>query len=218
MILTILGLVIFTLICIAGIHYISRAYSTTSKVNADDFNKIALALGAILTVAWAIFTYGALEQRDKAKAELTDLENRIKDTQSTSFSVTAEIINGEGFFYLIPSVIIKNNSNRAIYINLTPDSLKVTRVVAVGDTTKYLDQMAPRYYSSIKEEGNAPIYDVTVPIGAERKLSYLVSTKYPGMYYISFTANAKNSDGEIITKDFSGKPLKWFSASYIYVK
>ncbi|WP_039031173.1 hypothetical protein, partial [Leclercia adecarboxylata] len=189
MILTIVGLIAFILICVISIHYISRAYSSTRSVNADDFNKIALSFGAILTVAWGFFTYGALEQRDKAKAELTDLENRIKDTQSTSFSVTADIIKGKGFYYLTPTVTIKNSSNRAIYINLAPDSLKVTRVVAKGDATIFLDEMAPRYFSSITEKGNAPINEVTVPIGAERKLSYIVSTNYPGMYYISFTAN-----------------------------
>lgn len=218
MILTIVGLVAFIVVCVAIIHCISRAYSSTRSVNADDFNKIALAFGAILTVAWGFFTYGALEQRNKAKAELADLETRIQDTQSTSFSITSDIIKGDGYYYLTPTVTIKNNSNRAIYISLKPDSLKITRVVAIGDTIKFLGEMSPEYYSSITEKGSAPINEVTVPIGAERKLSYIVSTKYPGMYYISFTANAMNSEGEIINKDFAGKPLKWFSASYVYVK
>lgn len=219
MVFTIAGVFVFVVFSIVAIHYISRMYSsTTGRVSADDFNKIALALGAILTVAWGFFTYGALEQRDKAKAELTDLQGRIKDTETTFFSVDASVVKGDGFYYITPTVTIKNSSSKAIYVKLDKDSLKVTRVVAKKDTPIPLDEMSPRYFSSITNDGNSPINEITVPIGAERKLAYIVSTNYPGMYYITFTASAMNSKGELISKDFAGKPVKWFSASYFYVK
>lgn len=218
MIVTIIEVSAFVCISLVIIHYMVKRYSSTNTVNADDFNKVAVALGAILTVAWGFFTYGALEQRDKAKAELTELENRIKDTESTSFSVDAPVVKGDNFYYITPVVTIKNNSNKAIYIKLDNESLKITRVVAKDDNPIPLQSLAPKYYSSINKGGNSPINEISVPISAERKISYLVSTNYPGMYYITFTASAMDDKGNLISKDYSGKPVKWFSSSYVYVK
>ncbi|MBL0868458.1 hypothetical protein G5647_18700 [Pectobacterium carotovorum] len=222
MFMTIFGLIVFVIVSLLVIYIIGYICSTSTqpsrRVSADDFNKIAVALGAIATIAWGFFTYGALEQRDKAKAELVDLENRIKDTESTSFVVDAPVIKGDDFFYITPSVTVKNNSKTAIYIKLDPDSLSVTRVVAKGDKPIPFETMNPVFYQNITKDGKAPISNITVPIGAERKLNYIVQTNYPGMYYITFTASAMDSSGNLINKTYDGKPVKWFSSSYIYVK
>ncbi|HEL9769487.1 TPA: hypothetical protein U0Q53_005287 [Klebsiella pneumoniae] len=217
MIMTIIEVIGFVVLSLLIIHWIGRLYAGAS-VSVDDFNKVAVALGAILTVAWGFFTYGALEQRDKAKAELIDLENRIKNTESTSFSIEAPIYKGDGFYYITPTINIKNNSNTAIYIKLDPDSLKVTRMVAKGDKPIPLQVMTPVFYQSIDDAGKAPITQLSVPIGAERKINYIVSTNYPGMYYITFTASAMDDKGNLIGKTYDGKPMKWFSSSYVYVK
>lgn len=84
MFMTIIEVIAFIILSLGAIFIIgilcSNSVNSNSarKISADDFNKIAVALGAIATVAWGLFTYGALEQRDKAKAELIDLKNRIK--------------------------------------------------------------------------------------------------------------------------------------------
>lgn len=224
MFMTIIEVIAFIILSLGTIFIIgilcSNSVNSNSarKISADDFNKIAVALGAIATVAWGLFTYGALEQRDKAKAELIDLKNRIKDTESTSFEVEAPFIKSDGFFYITPTVTVKNNSNTAIYVKLDQDSLSVTRVVAKGDQPIPLETFNPIFYQTITKEGKAPLSNITIPIGAERKFNYLVQTNYPGMYYITFTASAMDSSGNLINKTYDGKPVKWFSSAYVYLK
>lgn len=219
--ITIIEVIAFMVASICLIHFIGVRYSANhsgGNPSTDDFNKIAVALGAIMTVAWGFFTYGALEQRDRAKVELLEIQNRIKDTESTFFSVTSTVVKGDDFYYLNPTVKIKNDSKRAIYIKLDVDSLVISRVVAKGDKIITIDKFNPMLFSAVNKDGNTPITQVVVPVGAERDLNYLISTNYPGMYYITFTASAMDEDGNLIAKDYDGKPVKWFSSSYVYVK
>lgn len=194
----------------------------------DQFNNVVISLCAIFTILWGGYTFDALHQRDKAEADLLEITNRIKNTEATFFNVDVKVVKIDGVFYINPVVKIKNSSNERIYVKLNKESLTVSRVASEGAKQAAMEIFHPNYYEELtllnsKDEqgnkaGNIPMYDISVPISAERNLSYLVSTKKTGMYYVTFSAQAMDEKGSPISKLINGKKSIWFSSSYIDVK
>ncbi|MHX03683.1 hypothetical protein D9I07_13525 [Escherichia coli] len=194
----------------------------------DQFNNVVMSLCAVLTLVWGGYTFDVLHQRDKAEADLIELRNRIRNTESTFFNVDVNVVKIDDVFYIKPIVTIRNNSNERIYVKLNNKSLAVSRVLSVGAKQVATEVFYPNYYEELavlNEESssqgkakNIPLYDISVPISAERRLNYLVSTKEKGMYYVTFSAEAMNEDGSPVSKYINGKKSIWFSSSYIEVK
>lgn len=217
MLLSIVFCVLFVMISLAFIHFFTKKFLGVNTVSAVDFNNTALAICAIVTIAWGVFTYGALNQRDLALSQLKEINNKIRNTETTFFDIKTNIIKGDGFYYINPIVRVRNSGSDIIYIRLDPDSLSVTRVIAKGDKIIPFESYHPKLYSQVNTSGNAPINNMIVPIGAERSLGYLISVDTPGMYYVTFTATEMDSNGKVVHKEFDGTPMKWFSSSYIHV-
>lgn len=194
----------------------------------DQFNNVVISLCAIFTILWGGYTFDALHQRDKAEADLLELTNRIKNTEATFFNVDVKVVKIDDVFYIKPVVTIKNSSNERIYVKLNKESLTVSRVASEGAKQAAMEIYHPNYYEELTllgskdEKGNKseniPMYDISVPISAERSLTYLVSTKKSGMYYVTFSAQAMDENGSPISKLINGKKSIWFSSSYIEVK
>ncbi|XXN62792.1 hypothetical protein ACRQ84_12465 [Enterobacter ludwigii] len=194
----------------------------------DQFNNVVISLCAIFTIIWGGYTFDALHQRDKAEADLLELTNRIKNTEATFFNVDVKVVKIDDVFYLNPVVKIKNSSNERIYVKLNKESLTVSRVASEGAKQAAMEIYHPNYYEELtlinsesnegKKAENIPMYDISVPISAERSLSYLVSTKKAGMYYVTFSAQAMDEKGSPISKLINGKKSIWFSSSYVDVK
>ncbi|EFM9994931.1 hypothetical protein BF243_004777, partial [Escherichia coli] len=188
----------------------------------NQFNNVVISLCAIFTILWGGYTFDALHQRDKAEAELAELTGRIKNTEATFFNVDVKVVTIEGEFYIMPVVTIKNSSNQRIYVSLNKKSLTVSRVVSDGANQVAMEIYHPNYYEELalldskdsngKKAENIPMYDISVPISAERRLSYLVSTTKPGIYYVTFSAKAMDENGEPISKVINGKRAIWFSS------
>jgi hypothetical protein len=216
-------IVVLLLACIFFIIKFKDIYRTH-----DQFNNIVISLCAIFTILWGGYTFDALHQRDKAEADLLELRNRIKNTESTFFNIDVKVVNIDGVFYIKPVVTIKNSSNERIYVKLNKKSLTVSHLVSHGDQQVATEIFNPNYYEELvllgakDKEGeklnNIPMYDISVPISAERTLNYLVSTDKVGMYYVTFSAQAMNERGEPISKVINGKKSIWFSSSYVEVK
>lgn len=194
----------------------------------DQFNNVVISLCAVFTILWGGYTFDALHQRDKAEADLLELTNRIRNTETTFFDVNIKVVKIDNVFYINPIVKIKNSSNQRVYVKLNKESLTVSRVASEGEKQVALEIYHPNYYEELallkskSESGdkaeNIPMYDISVPISAERSLSYLVSTKKTGMYYVTFSAQAMDENGSPISKLINGKKSIWFSSSYIDVK
>jgi len=194
----------------------------------DQFNNVVISLCAVFTILWGGYTFDALHQRDKAEADLLELTNRIRNTETTFFDVNVKVVKIDNVFYINPIVKIKNSSNQRVYVKLNKESVTVSRVASEGEKQAALEIYHPNYYEELallkskSESGdkaeNIPMYDISVPISAERSLSYLVSTKKTGMYYVTFSAQAMDENGSPISKLINGKKSIWFSSSYIDVK
>jgi len=217
MIINIIFCFLLVIASLFSVHFFTKRYLGSSPVSAVEFNNATLAICAIVTIVWGVFTYGALHQRDIALSQLKEINKRIRSTETTFFDIKTNIIKGNGFFYINPTVNVKNSGSDVIYIGLDPDSLSVTRVIAKGDKIIPFESYHPKLYTQVTSSGNAPIDKMIVPIGAERSLSYLISVDTPGMYYITFTATEMDRTGKLIHKEYDGTPMKWFSSSYIHV-
>ncbi|EFN9189520.1 hypothetical protein D4A43_02030, partial [Escherichia coli] len=58
----------------------------------DQFNNVVMSLCAVLTLVWGGYTFDVLHQRDKAEADLIELRNRIRNTESTFFNVDVNVV------------------------------------------------------------------------------------------------------------------------------
>lgn len=194
----------------------------------DQFNNVVISFCALFTIIWGGYTFDALHQRDKAEADLIELRGRIKNTESTFFNVDVKVVKINDLYYIKPVVTIKNSSNERIYVKLNEKSLTISRVLSQGAKQVAEEIFHPNYYEELvllkgdysegENKKNIPMYDISVPISAERSLSYLVSTNKSGMYYVTFSAQAMNENGKPISKMINGKKSIWFSSTYVEVK
>lgn len=187
----------------------------------DKFNNVVMALCAVFSIVWAGYTFDALHQRDKAQADLIEIQNKIKSTESTFFSIDVNQYQSGKTYFINPVVKIKNSGTDAIFVKLNKQSMTVSKIDTMGDKVIAKQVLHPNYYeviSSDKSITNTPIYDMSVPISAERTLSYLVSVTEPGMYYVTFSSVAMSSDGKVVKKTLNGKNMIWFSSAYVMVK
>ncbi|AZF17978.1 hypothetical protein [Pseudomonas sp. R3-18-08] len=200
------------------------------------YNNFVIASCALATFVWGAYTFDALQQKDRAVAELADIQKRIRDTESTFLSVKVSVSKAPDGYYLTPVVTIKNSSNEAIYFKLCPDSLSVSKISysfegqARADKTIY-----PLFYERISDNPqvkNNPLYDLRVPISSDRDLSFFAAVKELGVYYITFSAlsskdaapDINNGDCSFNTKKniaggskINGKDSIWFASSYVII-
>ncbi|EMQ4440995.1 hypothetical protein FKK72_10150 [Klebsiella pneumoniae] len=189
--------------------------------NHSNFNNIAIALCAILTLVWGAYTFDALHQKDKAEAEYAELQQKIRNTESTFFNIDATFTKSSDGYYITPVVTIKNSGSEPIYIKLKNDSVSIRAIEVRGDRVKSIKTYTPNIYEEIASntnEKNIPIYDWKIPISAERKLNYVAKVESPGMYFITFSATETDSNFNEKNKDINGKPMIWFVSKYVYVK
>ncbi|WP_460143238.1 hypothetical protein [Pseudomonas sp. S3_B08] len=200
------------------------------------YNNFVIASCALATLVWGAYTFDALQQKDRAIAELADIQKRIRDTESTLLSVEVPVSKSTDGYYLTPTVTIKNSSNEAIYFKLCPDSLSVSKIAYNFEGQARADKTVfPLYYEKISDNPkikNNPLYDLRVPIASERKLSFFAAVKEPGVYYVTFSAlsskdaapESSNSECSFNAKQnieggskINGKDSIWFASSYVII-
>ncbi|NKG32077.1 hypothetical protein FVB43_18785 [Erwinia rhapontici] len=189
--------------------------------NHNNFNNISISLCAILTLAWGAYTFDALNQKDKANAEYAELQQKIRNTESTFFNIDASITKSSDGYYITPVISIKNSGSEPIFIKLRGDSVSIDAIEVRGDKVKSIKTYTPNIYEEISSSAkgkNIPIYDWKIPISAERKLNYVAKVDSPGMYFITFSAREADKDFNEKNNNVNGKPMIWFVSKYVYVE
>ncbi|MFL7890100.1 hypothetical protein [Enterobacter pseudoroggenkampii] len=189
--------------------------------NHSNFNNIAISFCAILTLIWGGYTFDALHQKDKAEAEYTELKQKIRNTESTFFTIDANFTKTSQGYYITPVVTVKNSGNEPIYIKLDKNSLTIDAIEVREDRVRSVKTYSPNIYEEIASNNgnkNIPLYEWKVPISAERKLNYVTKVEAKGMYFITFSAKETDSEFKEKEKKVDGKPMIWFVSKYIYVE
>ncbi len=217
--MSIMSLIILTLIIILLIWVVKERRVVWS--DHSNFNNVSVGLCAILTLAWGAYTFDALNQRDKAAVELKELQDKIKGTESTFFSIDVKTEHWDNGYYLLPVVTVKNSGTNPIHIRMGKDSLTVKKVLVKDDKVKAVSSYHPKFYEVISNDDtvkHTPLYDMIIPISAERKINYALNVNEPGLYYLTFQASTINEKGTEETKEVNGMPVIWFASKYFFVQ
>lgn len=189
--------------------------------NHSNFNNIAIAVCAILTLLWGAYTFDALHQKDKAEAEYAELQQKIRNTESTFFSIDAIFTKTSEGYFITPVINVKNSGSEPIFIKLDKYSVSINEIEVDGDKVRTLKTYRPNLYEEIASKNagkNIPLYNWKIPIAAERKLNYVAKVDSAGMYFITFTATETDDEFREKNKMVNGKPMVWFASKYIYVE
>ncbi|MDP9768085.1 UNVERIFIED_ORG: hypothetical protein J2S99_001451 [Atlantibacter hermannii] len=212
--------IIIILLTIIGIIWFCFKRHTV-WTDHSNFNNVSLGLCAILTLGWGAYTFDALNQRDKASAELKELQDRIKGTESTFFSINMDVKKWQNGYYLLPVVTVKNSGTESIHIKMDASSLTIKRVTVRDDKVKAITSFHPNFYDEISGDASVPhtpMYDLIIPISAERKISYALYVDQPGLYYLTFRAKTVNEKGDVKTEKVKDMPVIWFASKYFLVE
>ncbi|MBW3695717.1 hypothetical protein EK599_08415 [Vibrio sp. T187] len=191
--------------------------------NSEKLHYLMLSIALICGGVWTFYTFDVLHQRDKAAAELKELQDRIKGTNASNIQISPssfELDNGN--FGLIVNVNVQNTGTRDVMIDWSGEDtpLSVYKIrIEHGDKLFFEKLFLPKIYAPFdpveqKKEHYKSLY---LLVGAKKELSFYVELPDKGMYYITF--NAKTDDklaAEI--KDKSGSTGEWFSSKYISIE
>ncbi|MDK2634823.1 hypothetical protein QMZ93_15940 [Pantoea stewartii subsp. indologenes] len=212
--------IIIVLLTVGGLFWFYKKRHIIWQ-DSSSFNNIALGLCAMLTLSWGAYTFDALNQRDKAAAELKELQERIKGTESTFFSIDVTIKKWDKGFYILPVITVKNSGTQPIHIKMDRESITIKKINVKEDKVKAVTVFHPNFYDEISSDAkidHTPMYDVIVPISAERKINYAVNVNEPGLYYITFRAKTISENGTVEDKKVNKLPVIWFASKYFFVE
>lgn len=176
---------------------------------------IIIAIVTALTLVWAAMTYHLLDQRERARNELYEIKERIKNSESTTVSLSTEYTKGlEGGYYIYPTITIKNVGKEKVKLYLENDAMTIKKVRLKDDKIIADESYNPNFYekvSSDPEVKNIRFRVMEIPVDGERKIPYAARVNGTGVYYITFSARPydEKSSGESKNKE-----LVWFAAEY----
>lgn len=176
---------------------------------------IIIAIVTALTLVWAAMTYHLLDQRERARTELYEIKERIKNSESTTVGLNTEFSSGlDGGYYIYPTVTIKNVGKEKVQLFLDDNALTIKKVRLKEDKIIADESYSPNFYeiiSSNKEVKNTRFRVMEIPVDGERKIPYAVRVNEKGVYYITFSAKPYNNNPK---ENIEEKELIWFAAEY----
>ncbi|EBI8398305.1 hypothetical protein CQX23_18245 [Salmonella enterica] len=176
---------------------------------------IIIAVVTALTLVWAAMTYHLLDQRERARTELYEIKERIKNSESTTVTLntvfTSDTDNG---YYIYPTVTIKNVGKEKVSLFLDDDALTIKRVYLKNDKIIAKESYTPNFYEIISSDPsikNTRFRIMEIPVDGERKIPYAVKVDSKGVYYITFSAKPYDKKSE---RKIKNHELVWFAAEY----
>jgi hypothetical protein len=204
---------------------------------ASAFQNFTVIFSIIGTGAWAIYTFDALNQREEAELRYKDLQNKIRDTESTTINISTNVINYSPITKdhqkgLIIEVNIVNKGSKKIEYDLTNNPLKVYKIEAQGDELGYTELLQPTLYSEVAPLGQNNV--LSTPLNkwislteSSRSLSYFVTVEPDSLYYIVFSSpdtmkkeelTVIDSDNEVDKTCTVIDECKWFVSKYVFTE
>ncbi|MDX7852967.1 hypothetical protein [Aeromonas caviae] len=203
---------------------------------AESIHFFVIALGIIVSGAWAFHTFDILSQKevaeanlqktnsdlDKAKLELQELRDKIDGTISSDIMIDVEQhALSDNKVGLIINVTVKNNGTQDIDMTWNATPIKVYKLNHKNDLVSSQGVLQPPLYRSlktknIKDEKNVSINNLYLFVGAKKNLSFFTEVEAGNLYYIAFEAEVDAAIKNSLKKH--GKTGVWLSSRYIFVK
>ncbi len=191
--------------------------------NAEKLHYLILSVALLCGSAWTFYTFDILHQRDKASAELKELQDRIKGTNASNIQILPSSFKlDNGNFGLIVNVVIQNTGTRDVYIDWSEDDtpLSVFKVHMENGDKLFFDKLfRPKIYAPFnrKKKTKEHYKSLYLLVGAKKELSFYVEVPDKGMYYITFNAQTDDKLAKEVQAN-SGKTGEWFSSKYINIE
>ncbi|EEB43912.1 hypothetical protein PROVALCAL_04078 [Providencia alcalifaciens DSM 30120] len=213
--------------CQNGKNFFRRLWDNHGQINNvfTGLHYLFLSIAILVGGVWVLYSFSALHsasnaeaQLEKTKEELKQIQQQIKDNNSSSISIeTTPLKSNMG---IIINVTVKNNGKSPVSFDTSKTTVSVYKVEIDGENIKQTAKFEPRVYTTIdksfKSNETKILPKVHVLIGAEKTLSYVVGIDSPGLYYITFRSVAdKNFDKTGIDTE---KSLEWFASTYVEIE
>lgn len=191
--------------------------------NSEKIHYLILSIALLCGGVWTFYTFDILHQRDKATAELKEIQDRIKGTNASNIQISPtsfELVDGK--FGLIVNVNIQNTGTRDVLIDWSSEDtpLSVFKVrMEKGDQMYFERLFHPKIYAPFDQTKNKKEHykSLYLLVGAKKELSFYVELPMKGMYYITFNAQTDDKLAQEV-KQKSGRTGEWFSSKYINVE
>ncbi|EMH2897794.1 hypothetical protein V6G10_004020 [Vibrio parahaemolyticus] len=191
--------------------------------NAETVHYVALTTAIIGGALWAFYTFDVLHQKEKAEADLKEIQDRIRGTNASNISISADTFQlDEGKFGILASVNIQNTGTKDVWIDWSDEDtpLVIYKVrIEQGDTLFFEKLYRPKIYApfNLEKKRKQHFTSLYLLVGAKKELSFYAEVEQEGMYYITFSAKTDDElEGEI--KEKSGQTAEWFSSKYLKVE
>lgn len=201
-----------------------EATTKLSEVSTS-LQNIAIVASILGSALWVIHTFDILQQKDKAQAELKEIQERIQNTESSNISLSTTVVNYLGYDKkpntkgLIVDVKIKNQGKTKLTLDLSNSPLKIYQVEASGSQMGYTKLLEPVNYSKLAKLGSSDQstkLDRLISLtSSEKTLSYFVTVESDKMYYIVFSSKALNIDN--LKEECSDTVCNWFVSKYLFI-
>jgi len=198
---------------------------------------LSVALAVIIGGIWSLYTFDVLGARDRAAAELKEIQHALDQQATVQIEIDAEQVHipGSSERYVLAKVAIINTGNRNTILDFTKRPLGVARVLNPGESP--VSTVGPRFRygvptvpvigwpgppdnepSSSGELGNRGIWR-----GETWHQEFLVRVSEPGAYIITFAVDAIGLEAtkrvslqpEDLPKEF---PFVWSTTIFVFVE
>lgn len=204
----------------AFLRKVGGFFSAWWNVHHEKSNNFFSGLSGLVTILaivvgglWTAYTFDLLHQAEKAQQELIEIQERIKNTASSSIDLDIKQTTNPNLGLII-EVNLTNNGRSQLNYSLKDNPLKVYSVFVQGDKAGATSTYMPKPYKALakmKSGGENILREsITVLTGSKKTISYALTVDKPGLYYITFEADHDNS----VKVDES---VKWFASKYFEV-
>jgi hypothetical protein len=169
----------------------SSEYASLKDIAAA-VQSFAVALAALFGGIWALYTFRARRDRDKAQSELLDLQRKLRFQAKIDSSLTITPLYKKEEIYLLIEVTLKNHGNRDIRINFSDNTLVVANLTVSQDSAF---EVASLHYSPVigyldlhKKKLEDCGY-LILEAEATQLIPFLICLQKAGLYFVSFQAD-----------------------------
>jgi hypothetical protein len=195
-----------------------RSASETFKDVMAGVQSIAIILAAVLGGVWTLYVFQAFAQKDKASAELEELNRRLQGIViDTKLDAKQQKVAGDKDAYLSATVSLTNRGNQRTRLILA-EPLTVARL-QVGDKTEVMPKSLRRFPAvCTKADNKYTIYGLMLRPNETIRLPFFVRVPERGLYLVEFYVEVDPDDPNIRHIPEPQRPVYWGDAINVWVE
>jgi len=195
-------------------------YEKFTKI-ASGIQALVVATAVIIGGVWTLYTFGSLQQVEKAKTELEKMHRSLLERGILAITVQPSQIKRSETSkrYILVNVVIQNSGNRTEVIDWSKSGLRVTKVDAGRGGGLAYEQALKVEYSVPGQE----VLSSSILPGQTRALPFLVPLQHPGLYHVAFEATVSAIETAIHMREHSDTGVTperavWQAATFFSVE